>query len=416
MKIWLITVGEPLPIESGQPRLLRTGILADLLARRGHQVTWWTSAFDHFRKRFHSPGNRAIEVRTGLSLRLLDGCGYRTNVSVARLVNHWQIARQFRLQARAEARPDLVLCSLPTIELCVEAVRYGQSESAPVVLDIRDFWPDVFSEVIPAPLRPLSRLALLPMVRAVDEACRGASAIIGITAPFVSWGLRHAGRAATEFDRDFPFGYVHEQPPTEAVDAARNGWHAWGVHDTAFIVCFFGTVGRHFDLETVIEAAGMLRSRCPDMKLVLCGDGDRLTHYQELAKAAPNVQFPGRIEFPSIWTLMRIASAGLAPYRNARNFALNIPNKIIEYLSAGLPIVSSLEGEVRTLLSQYNCGLTYESATGLVEALCRLYDDAPLRSTLAGNAKVVFREKFVADKVYGSLSEHLEALSARYHQ
>src|SRR5262249_61124298 len=76
MKIWLITVGEPLPIESGQPRLLRTGILADLLARRGHQVTWWTSAFDHFRKRFHSPGNRAIEVRTGLSLRLLDGCGY----------------------------------------------------------------------------------------------------------------------------------------------------------------------------------------------------------------------------------------------------------------------------------------------------------------------------------------------------
>ncbi|GAI08595.1 unnamed protein product, partial [marine sediment metagenome] len=50
MRIWLITIGEPLPSDNNNDRLYRTGILAKLLIQRGHEVVWWTSTFDHVRK------------------------------------------------------------------------------------------------------------------------------------------------------------------------------------------------------------------------------------------------------------------------------------------------------------------------------------------------------------------------------
>ena len=31
---------------------MRTGALTEVLTSRGHQVVWWTSAFDHFAKRW----------------------------------------------------------------------------------------------------------------------------------------------------------------------------------------------------------------------------------------------------------------------------------------------------------------------------------------------------------------------------
>ena len=43
MIVWLVTVGEPLPTDPGSPRLLRAGILAGLLAEKGHVVHWWSS-------------------------------------------------------------------------------------------------------------------------------------------------------------------------------------------------------------------------------------------------------------------------------------------------------------------------------------------------------------------------------------
>ncbi len=54
MRVWLLTVGEPLPTDGGSDRVWRTGFLARALADRGHEVVWWSSAFDPFRHRLRS--------------------------------------------------------------------------------------------------------------------------------------------------------------------------------------------------------------------------------------------------------------------------------------------------------------------------------------------------------------------------
>lgn len=416
MKAWLITVGEPLPLDPGGPRLMRAGILAQVLRSRGHEVTWWTSTFDHFRKlnRFAADTERLLP--DGTRLVLLHGRDYRSNVSLARIVNHVQLARSFTRLAARETAPDVIVCSFPPIELSRAATDYGSRRGVPVMLDIRDLWPDIFLELVPRAARLFARLALAPMFGDARRACRAAAAIIGITPAFVAWGLARAGRAAGDLDRDFPHGYVDSEPSPDEIAMARNRWRNRGLVDGDFIACFFGTIGRQFELETVARAAGQLRTQHPDIKFVLCGGGDRLQHYRGLAAGLPNVMFPGWVGCADIWTLMRIAAVGLAPYINEASFTQSIPNKAIEYLSAGLPVISSLRGVFEQMLQRYNCGLCYPNhdVNGLAAALVRLRDNHGEREVMAGNALSLYREQFVAEKVYGNLVDHLaRAIAAR---
>jgi glycosyltransferase involved in cell wall biosynthesis len=414
MRLWLVTVGEPLPTDPQSGRLLRAGILSAMLAERGHEVVWWSSSFDHARKRHHEGTARTIRLRPNLTLRLLHGVAYRSNVSLARLVNHWQIAREFAAAARSETRPDLILTSFPTIELSVACTRYGKRHGVPVVVDIRDLWPDIFLELLPQALRPIGRLLLDPLFRWTRECCRDATAIVGITAAFVDWGLRRAGRAHAELDRDFPHGYTDRAPAQPDIEAAERFWDELGLAPSDFVACFFGILGRQVDLVTVIRAAAALSGSKRAIKVVVCGTGEKLGALQDEARGHPSVIFPGWVGRAQIWTLLRRSRVGLAPYVNELSFTQSIPNKAIEYLSAGLPIVTCLEGMLSDLVHRYNCGFVYRSGdrAALAALLGRLHDDDRLVRAAAERAQELYRARFVAENVYAQFAQHLEHIGS----
>src|SRR3954451_24845785 len=102
MNIWLITVGEPLPIDGPNARLLRAGILSERLGGHGHQVTWWTSTFDHFAKKQRFDRDTDLTLSSGVRLKLLHGPTYRRNVSFQRIANHRVLGKKFEKAARGE--------------------------------------------------------------------------------------------------------------------------------------------------------------------------------------------------------------------------------------------------------------------------------------------------------------------------
>ena len=415
MRIWLVTVGEPLPTDGSNERLLRTGILAGFLSRRGHEVLWWTSAFDHVRKTHRAGEDTFVSLAGNYLIVMLHSCGYRRNISLARLSNHRGMARKFVELAPREPAPDVILCSMPTIELCREAVRFAKRSGIPVVLDIRDLWPDVIVDIAPPWARWAARLFLSSLFRDLREACAGATAVIGITDPIVEWGVRYAGRPKTGLDRAFPLGYLEQIPLPGEMEKAQRFWSGLGIgaDPGEFLVCFFGTIGRQFDLETVIMAARRLEGGARRFRFVLCGSGDMLPHYRKLAGDIPSVEFPGWVGAAEIWTLMRIARAGLAPYRNSIDFRLSLPNKSIEYLSAGLPLVSSLTGELERLLEEHGCGVTYTEgdAESLATTLVELYDHRAGLETMAANALALYQGRFTAESIYNELCGCLEDLA-----
>ena len=176
MKIWLVVIGEPVPVGEGvHDRLHRGGYFATFLADHGHEVTWWTSTFDHMRKKHRFQEDATVEVNPRLQIRLLHGGGYRSNISLARLRDHRAIAGKFAHLAAAEAdAPQIIVAALPTIGLCLESVQFGQRRGVPTVLDMRDMWPDIFVDTAPGAARPLLRLLLGGMFRQARQACAGA--------------------------------------------------------------------------------------------------------------------------------------------------------------------------------------------------------------------------------------------------
>lgn len=414
MRIWLITVGEPLPIDGFNDRLHRTGILANMLAIRGHEVVWWTSTVDHIRKRQRFNKDTLLRVNDHFQIRLLHSLLYKRNISLMRIVNHYGLAHKFSALAVSEQRPDIILCSLPPLELSLAATKYGKERGIPVVLDIRDLWPDLFLELVPRWTRGFAKLLLSPFFRTVRSACAQATAIIGVTPAFVEWGIKYANRIQTRLDRDFPLGYSEKTPSSDAIRKAEKFWDDHGIKKNKheFICCFFGTMGRQFELKTVIEAARQLSLQNRPFRFILCGTGDNFAYYKNMARDCHNIIFPGWVGEAEIWTLSRMSSAGLAPYRNITNFMSNLPNKPIEYLSAGLPVISSLRGSLERLLATYECGITYDirNHTNLASLLINLYDNPERLKRLSENASRLYRERFVAERIYADMIRYMEGM------
>ena len=417
MKFWLINPAEPTPVDPGAWRQRRMSLIADELVERGHEVLWWNSTFVHASKTHRYSVDTTVDVRQRYQIRFLHAPGYRRNVSLARIRNHVRLARKFCWEATQLQRPDAILSSYPTIELCYEAVRFGQAHGVPTVLDVRDQWPDLFLDRVPRAARPAGRLALAPYYRLSRMAFRQATAVLGTSREFVAWGLKRGGRSAGPADRDFPFGYAPPRVSPDELDAARAFWQGLGIgNDPAVpVVCFFGALNHHFDFAPVFDAARRLVGRRP-VQWVLCGDGERLDEFRRQASEIPGVVLPGWVNGPQIWALMERASFGLAPYVGSVNFLDNIANKPIEYLAGGLPILSSLgSGALRKMLAVNGCGTSYDGdasklADAVLTAVTRPADHAAQRQ----RARRLFAEKFDAARVYGDLADHLASLVAAW--
>ncbi|MDO8091984.1 MAG: glycosyltransferase family 4 protein [Candidatus Brocadiales bacterium] len=409
-----------MPTDGENERLLRIGMLANFLVAKRHEVVWWTSTFDHARKKHRFNTDTLTTVNDHYKINLLHSIAYYKNVSFRRIINHYGVAHKFSRLSGLEQEPDVILCSLPTLELCSAATAYGKQREVPVVLDVRDLWPDLFVELAPVWAQWFVKLLLFPMFRTVRAVCSGATAIVGNNPAFVDWGVNYAKRVRTNLDRDFPMGYSLVVPDQEAILEAERFWLKHGVNknNKEFIACYFGVFSRQRELETVVEAAQKLQKQNRPIRFVLCGNGDNLDYYKNMAKDCENVIFPGWVGRDDIWTLMRMSSVGLAPYPSNKNYITNLTNKPIEYLSAGLPIVSSLKGVLKDLLSACNCGVTYENGNSdeLASILISLYDNPDRLKVMSKNASALYEEKFVAEKVYSEMISYLEEVCANYRK
>ncbi|MBM3739511.1 MAG: glycosyltransferase family 4 protein, partial [Acidobacteria bacterium] len=209
--------------------------------------------------------------------------------------------------------------------------------------------------------------------------------------------------------------YPSARPEPAKIADAVSFWATHGVSesDGRSNVCFFGTLGRQFDLNTLLVAARYLQESAPALRFVLCGTGDKEAALREAARSCSNVLFPGWVDPAQMWTLMRMSCIGLAPYLPTGNFIDHIPNKPVEYLSAGLPVLTTLPGTLGQLLLRKNCGVVYRTgdAAELAGHLKHLHEDPAKLRTLSRNAAALYRESFCAETVYSDLVRHLEHIA-----
>ena len=230
---------------------------------------------------------------------------------------------------------------------------------------------------------------------------------MGVSRGYLDWGLRQAGRDRSLWDKVFPLGYP--KPHEKLSDEKR--WRQlvnMGVNPRARLLLFVGSMGRTYELAPCLIAAPALASE--GYQLVLCGDGENRARWQALANGMPNVVFAGWQDADGLRCLMAHAWLGIAAY--APRAPQGLPNKIIEYISSGLPIVSSLEGETAALLSHHSMGAQYSAMDpeGFIRAV-RRFGSPLVREQASARAQAVFSAEFDAAQVYRSFACFLERVA-----
>ena len=420
MRVWLVMVAEPLPGVDGDCREWRCGMLARTLVARGHDVTWWTSAFDHFRKKHRSYRSQSIEVQKGFGLRLLCAPGYKKNISLRRVFHNVYVARVFEREADdTDAVPSVVFACIPTLELAQKALEYAKARDLPVIIDVRDQWPELYLNAFPPRFHRFARFALSSEFRRARRILGGATSITAVSETSLGWALRHARRPMRETDRVFPLGHASQAvDATTAVTSRMAQLRAeHNIQSDALVVTFIGTFGASYNLDLVIEASRILQSegRSIPVQVVLAGDGSDKERLQKTARGLKNVIFTGWLDRTSLEALTRLSSVGLAAYK--RDALQSLPNKVFDYMAAGLPILSSLRGELETLVRDRKLGLQYDAddPVSLLESIRWFLDNPQSRVAMGARGRALFKERFAAEAIYRDLVEHIEEVaSAQY--
>ena len=224
-------------------------------------------------------------------------------------------------------------------------------------------------------------------------------------------GIKLGKRRRTKNDRSFFLGYKRGGSTDNEIINAGKKWDALGIVDDKFIISYVGAITNNkLDIGAVISAAKQLANMYPDIIFVICGEGDQKDHFESIS--SKNILYPGWVNNLEIQSLMKRSSLGLVPIKNRFDFIMSIPNKPIEYLSFGVPVITSLRGELSKLIDYYNIGRVYTNEIDVLSNLLLELKSKPmLLNEMSVNAKNLFEKKFKAETVFKDFSKYLENYS-----
>lgn len=415
MRIWVIKTGEPvphLPAEAGD-RLFRAGLMAQTLHERGHSVTWWTAQFHHQLKIMRDviPSTPLHPNPNGPEMIFLPSRGYTSHLSPKRFLDHRDVRRAFTALASDQLRPDVIVCAWPTIDLAFAATEFGRAHGVPVVLDIRDLWPDIFYERITAKTGLPFKGYFIPWERMGRKAMQNADAVISITEGILEWGQQRFARDKNARDRVF---YQSQSASPFTEDLAY--WTDKGVDLDApkTRLIWAGTLISDLDIQTLLNAIEGLPIRAAkELEFIFCGSGDLAPRIEEMAARLPHVVFGGWASQGALAALYQRSHIGMMCYLDRFDFQLSIPNKVADFTRFSLRILTNLGGEMERVLGPEDLLIRYP--TGDIDALrtklIEIAEDPETYRATAPHARGLFDRLFDAGTVMPEFAEYIEQIA-----
>jgi glycosyltransferase involved in cell wall biosynthesis len=417
LNIWILQTGEPLHSDGPGARPMRAINLANSLVDAGHNVILWSSTFYHQEKTQRLTNGNDLIMSSSLRIRLIDSPGYIRNIGFERLWDHFILARNLGKKLRAISElPDVAFIGYPPIETAYVMSKWLSKNGVPYIVDAKDQWPEIFVNPLPVFLKPFGRLLLWPYFYFGRQALKNASGISAMAAGFLDWAVNFSGRTHNKNDHVVPLTAPIGSNSEEELVFADKWWDEKNVFFSSqfFRVSFIGSHTAAFDMDPVWAAAAHLMECGAKVQFVICGDGPCSEEWRAKASGLNNVIFPGWVDQAKISSLYARSNLGLAPYKNTKDFVMSIPNKVIDVLSAGLPLLSSLNGEVKKLIDDQAVGFYYDqSGESLQAVIYSLIEDSARIKLSSNNAQNLYRSQFSYEKVYGSLVKNLECMAIK---
>jgi glycosyltransferase involved in cell wall biosynthesis len=186
-----------------------------------------------------------------------------------------------------------------------------------------------------------------------------------------------------------------------------------------FVAGYIGTHGMAHALDTLIEAAQILRDEVPvsPVHLLLLGDGAERVSLQRRASGLglDNILFLDSVSKGDVvryWSLLDVTIVHL---KKSELFKTVIPSKIFEAMAMGIPILHGVEGESADIIRDTGAGWVFEpeNARELTDWLLTLVNDDRLRSSVALKGPVAVKNydrRVLAERMLAILKEVANAV------
>lgn len=166
-------------------------------------------------------------------------------------------------------------------------------------------------------------------------------------------------------------------------------------------VTYLGLMEKARGVSLLIEAAARCRDRGVPVTLSLIGDGQDLDFFVEQARDLgldeATVQFHGYVENDRALDRIARSDVGVIPHHAYESWETTIPNKLFDYMAAGLPVVASDAGPVERVLRQTGAGLVFDDRDDedLADALQSLHEaGAGARARMGRAGREAIREEY----------------------
>lgn len=261
-------------------------------------------------------------------------------------------------------RPSVVIGSSPHLLAALAGWGLARLRRAAFVLEVRDLWPAILVEM--GILRE-SSVGFCVLDRIADYLYRKAEFIIV---------LAH-GTAQVLEDRGIPRHRIICLPNGVSIGCSEASEPGIGQKSAAFaslvrpIFVYAGAHGPANGLDKLLDVAKVLQDRRVPCTFALIGEGPAKAALQERAKeeALLNVTFHEPVPKSHVPAILRRADCGLHILADVPLFRWAVsPNKILDYMACGLPVITNVPGVVGDMVLEAGAGQVVEP-NGLLEGV-----------------------------------------------
>lgn len=403
MNIWLISAFEPTPPDNLRP--MRFMGIAEAALERGHKITFFSGTFKHSTKLHRFEKTTYQKVKENYELVFVHSMSYHKNISVKRMLAHYDLAKKLMAGIKKQKnKPDLIFISLPPLSTVSKVTNWGKKNNIPVVVDIIDPWPEVFVKGFPQPFQKLSKTILWPFYNKFKNIIKKAAAVTAISEEYIQWSKKMGlnGKPSAVF---YPAVQFNE------VKFAFKRLQATCKKDEARLrIIYAGSLSSSYDIPTILSAAELLEQKHPGKtEFIIAGAGPQ----EELVKQKKpvNVKFLGWLGQEDIYREFFLSHLGLT--QHVKGATQSVTYKLFDYLSAGLPVLNSLESEMADLIQNNKVGLNNKpgNAESLVLNIEKFISNKNLLNQYKQNALKLTAEIGDSKVVYGRLVEFIELVN-----
>jgi len=262
-------------------------------------------------------------------------------------------------------KPDIVyVYNLVTLGPVARMIRF--LHSCPIVIDVQDLWPDSVNNSGMLRSTTLNTLLTRFSLNSYLHATHLVVLSQGMKVELISRGVPEKRISVIHNWCDEVNIRSIEKDVALSKSLSLEGY---------FIVMFAGTMGIMQGLDTILDAASLIKASYPDIKIILVGDGVERARLKQLARQRElaNVCFMDRQPPEAMSSILSLADVMLVHLKDKPLFRYTIPSKVQAYMAAAKPVLLAVRGDAADIIRASGGGIVVEPdnpealARGIVE-------------------------------------------------